>query len=148
MNHAWKATEKVTKSITCVAIAALFCGPGGSVLATAASGEMAESVRAADLPVQELPDFSYAGFRNGTAAPGIDVQTSFDVTEFGAVPDDGLDDSRLGGLALNGALRQALPGQGGGGHDNGARVFVRYVKEIHGPVFGAGCHDAKRAGRG
>ncbi|QKX16988.1 glycosyl hydrolase family 28-related protein [Microbulbifer sp. YPW1] len=81
----------------------------------AESREVAKAVRAADLPVQDLPDFSYAGFRNGATAPGVEVQASLDVTDFGAVPDDGLDDSRafLAALAaadtVEGAVAIEIP---------------------------------------
>ncbi|MBB5213030.1 glycosyl hydrolase family 28-related protein [Microbulbifer hydrolyticus] len=46
------------------------------------------------LPVQDLPDFSYAGYKNGSAPLALEVLKSLDVTEFGAIPDDGVDDSR------------------------------------------------------
>lgn len=42
--------------------------------------------------LQELPDFSYAGYRAGAGLPARRTGPVFDVTRFGAVPDDGRDD--------------------------------------------------------
>ncbi|HVJ14870.1 MAG TPA: hypothetical protein VM686_05495, partial [Polyangiaceae bacterium] len=39
-----------------------------------------------------LPDFSYAGYRWGEAAPPV-LAPSLDVRDFGALPDDGIDDT-------------------------------------------------------
>lgn len=43
----------------------------------------------------QLPDFSYAGYRNGSPLPEkvkIGQQTVFNVTDYGAIPNDGKDD--------------------------------------------------------
>ncbi len=41
-----------------------------------------------------VPDFSYAGYRNGEALEPVSTGTRINVTDFGAIPDDGIDDSR------------------------------------------------------
>lgn len=40
-----------------------------------------------------LPDFSYAGYDFGESEPRLDQAETFDVTDFGATPNDGKDDS-------------------------------------------------------
>lgn len=40
-----------------------------------------------------LPDFSYAGYKNGNEPLPEVTGKTFDVTDYGAIPDDGLDDS-------------------------------------------------------
>ncbi|WGL15765.1 hypothetical protein PVT68_13415 [Microbulbifer bruguierae] len=57
------------------------------------------------LPVHELPDFSYAGYKNGGTPLTFEVRKTIDVSEFGAVPDDGLDDSKAFLAALAAADR-------------------------------------------
>src|SRR3546814_15836491 len=41
-----------------------------------------------------LPDFSYAGYGFGLAPIQADVGTIVEVTDHGAIPDDGLDDTK------------------------------------------------------
>lgn len=56
-----------------------------------------------------LPDFSYAGYRNGEEAlPKVSGQV-FDVTDYGASPDDGLDDSKSVLTALAAATSHSSP---------------------------------------
>ena len=63
-----------------------------------------------------LPDFSYAGFGFGVEPIPADAGTVIDVAEFGAVPDDGLDDSKAVLRAL--AAANKVPG----------KVTVRFPK--------------------
>src|SRR3546814_4328874 len=48
-----------------------------------------------------LPDFSYAGYGFGLAPIPADVGTIVEVTDHGAIPDDGLDDTKAVLRALN-----------------------------------------------
>ncbi|USI76956.1 glycoside hydrolase family 55 protein [Sphingopyxis sp. USTB-05] len=54
-----------------------------------------------------LPDFSYAGYGFGVAPIPADAGTIIDVTDHGAIPDDGLDDSKavLRALAAANAVK-------------------------------------------
>ena len=54
-----------------------------------------------------LPDFSYAGYGFGLAPIPADAGTIVDVTDYGAIPDDGLDDSKavLRALAAANAVK-------------------------------------------
>ncbi|WP_332817032.1 hypothetical protein [Sphingopyxis sp.] len=54
-----------------------------------------------------LPDFSYAGYGFGLAPIPADAGTVVDVTDHGAIPDDGLDDSKavLRALAVANAVK-------------------------------------------
>lgn len=54
-----------------------------------------------------LPDFSYAGYGFGLAAIPADAGTIVDVTDHGAIPDDGLDDTKavLRALAAANAVK-------------------------------------------
>lgn len=54
-----------------------------------------------------LPDFSYAGYGFGVAPLPADAGTVIDVTDHGAIPDDGLDDSKavLRALAAANAVK-------------------------------------------
>ncbi|HEV2600413.1 hypothetical protein [Sphingopyxis sp.] len=54
-----------------------------------------------------LPDFSYAGYGFGLAAIPADAGTIIDVTDHGAIPDDGLDDTKavLRALAAANAMK-------------------------------------------
>jgi len=52
---------------------------------------------------QPLPDYSYAGYGFGTAPIPEDAGTVVDVTDYGVVPDDGLDDSKAVLRALDAA---------------------------------------------
>ncbi|MFZ1742657.1 MAG: hypothetical protein WAT93_07375 [Pontixanthobacter sp.] len=63
-----------------------------------------------------LPDFSYAGYGFGVAAISDDAGTVVDVTDFGVIPDDGLDDSKAVLRAL--AVANAVEG----------RVTLRFPK--------------------
>lgn len=61
----------------------------------------------ATMAAEPLPDFSYAGYGFGTAPIPTDTGTVVDVTAFGAVPDDGLDDTKavLRALAAANAVK-------------------------------------------
>ena len=60
--------------------------------------------------VHYLPDFSYAGFKNGESGQRfLNYAQTLNVGDFGAIPDDGLDDSK----ALIQALETADQYQGG-----------------------------------
>ncbi len=84
--------------------------------AAAACGTMAQA-RPGDLPriltdratmaANPLPDFSYAGYGFGTQPIPGDDGTVVDVTGFGAIPDDGLDDTKavLRALAAANAVK-------------------------------------------
>ena len=63
------------------------------------------TVRAAE----PLPDFSYAGYGFGLAAIPEATGTVIDVTRYGVVPDDGLDDSKAVRKALEAARATAGP---------------------------------------
>ncbi|MGV1683595.1 hypothetical protein [Sphingopyxis sp. NJF-3] len=52
---------------------------------------------------QPLPDYSYAGYGFGTAPIPEGAGTVVDVTDYGAIPDDGLDDSKAVLRALDAA---------------------------------------------
>jgi len=58
-----------------------------------------KAVRAAN----PLPDFSYAGYGFGLGAIPTDPGTIVNVTEYGVIPDDGLDDTKATLKALNAA---------------------------------------------
>lgn len=84
-------------SIGCVSIASLcVCAP---LAAQQTPQILADETIAAEQP---LPDFSYAGYGFGVE-PIPRVTTELDVADFGAVPDDGKDDS----IALKAALAAA-----------------------------------------
>ncbi len=54
----------------------------------------------------EMPDFSYAGYRFGLQEPPLDAPGRvFNVTDYGAAPDDGLDDTRAVLSALDAASK-------------------------------------------
>lgn len=54
-----------------------------------------------------LPDFSYAGYKNGNVPlPAAPVGQVFNVSDFGAIPDDGLDDSKAVQRAVDAAKAQ------------------------------------------
>ncbi|MGB5289974.1 MAG: glycosyl hydrolase family 28-related protein, partial [Lysobacterales bacterium] len=55
--------------------------------------------------VGQVPDFSYAGYRFGESSLPLATGQSIDVTDFGAVPDDGLDDSKSVNAALEAARK-------------------------------------------
>lgn len=67
---------------------AVACGPSSFGQAT----DTSESNPLSNQDIY-LPDFSYAGYRNGTVAIPDLSGTMIDVTDFGALPDDGKDDS-------------------------------------------------------
>ncbi|OHD08362.1 MAG: hypothetical protein A3E77_05110 [Sphingopyxis sp. RIFCSPHIGHO2_12_FULL_65_19] len=48
----------------------------------------------ATMKAHPLPDFSYAGYGFGLATLPTDAATTIDVTAYGAIPDDGLDDTK------------------------------------------------------
>lgn len=73
-----------------------------------------------------LPDFSYAGYARGESAPPVVDGPIFEVTDFGAVPDDGQDDI----AAIQRAIDAAEKAGGG---------VVRFPK---------GVFDFDKAGRG
>ncbi len=91
--------------------------PKGLLPVVVLSGAVALPAHAEDLPAiladqsvvaqNPLPDFSYAGYGFGTAEIP-DVENTLDVADFGAVPDDGKDDSK----ALLAALKAAHEGAG------------------------------------
>ncbi len=59
-----------------------------------------------DMSVMEqhrLPDFSYAGYNHGVGAPPILTGTVIDVTDYGVIPGDDIDDSKALLEALNAA---------------------------------------------
>ncbi|NYF32860.1 hypothetical protein [Sphingopyxis sp. JAI108] len=62
---------------------------------------------AATMAANPLPDFSYAGYGFGLAAIPADAGTIIEVTDHGAIPDDGLDDSKavLRALAAANAVK-------------------------------------------
>ncbi|HMQ17914.1 MAG TPA: hypothetical protein PKC77_02065 [Sphingopyxis sp.] len=70
----------------------------------------------ATMAAHPLPDFSYAGYGFGLAPIPEDAGTVIDVTEYGVVPDDGLDDSKAVLAAL--AAANAVEG----------RVTLRFPK--------------------
>ncbi|QCB53102.1 hypothetical protein E5675_00665 [Sphingopyxis sp. PAMC25046] len=61
----------------------------------------------ATVAANPLPDFSYAGYGFGLAPLPADAGTIIDVTDHGAIPDDGLDDSKavLRALAAANAVK-------------------------------------------
>ena len=61
----------------------------------------------ATVAANPLPDFSYAGYGFGLAPIPVDAGTVIDVTTHGAVPGDGLDDSKavLRALAAANAVK-------------------------------------------
>src|SRR3546814_14640567 len=63
-------------------------------------------VQACALPI---PDFSYAGYGFGLAPIQADVGTIVEVTDHGAIPDDGLDDTKAVLRAL--AAAKAVKGK-------------------------------------
>lgn len=62
---------------------------------------------AATMAANPLPDFSYAGYGFGLAAIPADAGTIIEITDHGAIPDDGLDDSKavLRALAAANAVK-------------------------------------------
>ena len=88
-----------------------------SVLALGAALAFAAQAQPAKLPkilsdpatagANPLPDFSYAGYGFGLAAIPADAGTIIDVTDHGAIPDDGLDDTKavLRALAAANAVK-------------------------------------------
>lgn len=85
------------------------------LLAMAASGTCAAQVFAPDSPetaaqcTQPLPDFSYAGYRNGLEEVPAAQGQVIDVRDFGAIADDGRDDSATLQKALAAARQVAGP---------------------------------------
>ncbi|WP_293644498.1 hypothetical protein [Sphingopyxis sp. RIFCSPHIGHO2_12_FULL_65_19] len=75
-----------------------------SVLAFGAALSFPSQAQPTDLPkiladratmkAHPLPDFSYAGYGFGLATLPTDAATTIDVTAYGAIPDDGLDDTK------------------------------------------------------
>ena len=63
----------------------------------------------ATMKANPLPDFSYAGYGFGLATLPADAGTTIDVTAYGAIPDDGLDDTKAVLRAL--AAANAVQGQ-------------------------------------
>jgi hypothetical protein len=61
----------------------------------------------ATMAANPLPDFSYAGYGFGLAPIPDDAGTVVDVTAYGAIPDDGLDDSQAVLRALDAANKVA-----------------------------------------
>ncbi|KTE43573.1 MULTISPECIES: hypothetical protein [unclassified Sphingopyxis] len=61
----------------------------------------------ATMAANPLPDFSYAGYGFGLAPIPDDAGTVVDVTTYGAIPDDGLDDSQAVLRALDAANKVA-----------------------------------------
>ena len=61
----------------------------------------------ATVAANPLPDFSYAGYGFGLAPLPVDAGTIVDVTDHGAIPDDGLDDTKavLRALAAANAVK-------------------------------------------
>lgn len=53
----------------------------------------------------ELPDFSYAGYHHGEKAIPTVVHKVFDVTHFGAVPNDGKSDKKAIQMAIDAAVK-------------------------------------------
>jgi hypothetical protein len=87
---------------------ALFLSAAVATGATAKTAEMPEILSdRAVMAANPLPDFSYAGYGFGLAPIPSDSGTVVDVTAFGAIPDDGLDDTKavLRALAAANAVR-------------------------------------------
>ena len=65
---------------------------------TGADPKMPESI-------SQLPDFSYAGYRFGESPLPSSTGQIIDVTDFGAIPDDGLDDTQSVDTAMDAARK-------------------------------------------
>jgi hypothetical protein len=87
---------------------ALFLSAAVATGAVAKTAEMPKILSdRAVMAANPLPDFSYAGYGFGLAPIPSDSGTVVDVTAFGAIPDDGLDDTKavLRALAAANAVR-------------------------------------------
>ncbi len=76
--------------------------------ATARTGELPKILSdRATMAAEPLPDFSYAGYGFGIAPIPADAGTVVDVTSYGVIPDDGLDDTKavLRALAAANAVK-------------------------------------------
>ena len=79
-----------------------------AALAQESSAEVPTILQQQDgTPSVYLPDFSYAGYDYGLS-PLPQIDTAIDVADFGAIPDDGIDDS----AALKAALAAAHAADG------------------------------------
>lgn len=83
-------------------LTAVSAGPPGHSDLWGADGERWEALGG---PAGRLPDFSFAGYRAGEPPPS-DLPVAANVTDFGAAPDDGRDDTE--------AFRNAIAGMGRG----------------------------------
>ena len=82
----------------------LVVAAGAALPALAQSGPLPKILSdRATMTATPLPDFSYAGYGFGLATIPDEAGTIVDVTAYGAVPDDGLDDSKAVLRALDAA---------------------------------------------
>jgi hypothetical protein len=82
-----------------------------SILGLSGVALFALSLSATSDPIKnlnsELPEFSYAGYKNGTQATTFTPQKVLNVADFGAQPNDGLDDTKAFRAALAAANKTA-----------------------------------------
>ena len=74
------------------------------IIISSTAAQTPEILKSSVQEIHYLPDFSYAGYKNGMEHKGFfDKATTLHVGDFGAMPNDGLDDSK----ALIKAIRKA-----------------------------------------